>query len=193
MQRPENLVWIDLEMTGLDPARHVILEIACLVTNADLEVLEEGTVIAIQRTEAELVEMDDWNARTHTASGLLERVRGTSVVLSEAEQRVLAYVQRWVPEGASPLCGNSIHQDRRFLRREMPAFEAYLHYRNVDVSTIKEIVRRWYPTSRQAPPKQEMHSALEDVRESIAELRWYREHIFVPVDGEVAGERSRPN
>ena len=191
MQRPENLVWIDLEMTGLDSARHVILEIACLVTNADLEVLEEGPVIAIHRTEAELVEMDDWNVRTHTASGLLERVRGASVVLSEAEQRVLAYVQRWVSEGASPLCGNSIHQDRRFLRSEMPAFEAYLHYRNVDVSTIKEIVRRWYPTSRQAPSKQEMHTALEDVRESIAELRWYREHIFVPVGEESAGEQSR--
>ena len=175
---PLNLVWLDLEMTGLEPDRHVIIEIASLVTNANLEILAEGPVFAIRRTEEQLSLMDAWNRGTHGASGLLTRIAEASVEIEEAERETLAFMRKWVQKGQSPLAGNSIAQDRRFLRREMPKVDAFLHYRNVDVSTIKELVRRWYPDVK-PPEKKQAHQALDDIRESVEELRWYREHVFL--------------
>ena len=176
---PLNLVWLDLEMTGLEPDRHVIIEIASLVTNANLDILAEGPVFAIRRTDEQLSLMDAWNRGTHGASGLLKRIAEESVEIEEAERETLAFVRKWVLKGQSPLAGNSIAQDRRFLRREMPKVDEYLHYRNVDVSTVKELIRRWYPELK--PPEQKQaHQALDDIRESVEELRWYREHVFVP-------------
>ncbi|MFA7250218.1 MAG: oligoribonuclease [Dehalococcoidia bacterium] len=177
---PLNLVWLDLEMTGLEPDRHVIIEIASLVTDANLEVLAEGPVLAIRRTEDELALMDAWNRGTHGASGLIQRIADEGVTIEDAERQTLAFIRKWVRKGQSPLAGNSIAQDRRFLRREMPKVEAYLHYRNVDVSTIKELVRRWYPGGPTPPEKKQAHKALDDIRESVEELRWYREHLFLP-------------
>lgn len=177
---PNRLVWIDLEMTGLEPDRHVIIEIASLVTDGELNVLEEGPNLAIRRTEEQLALMDAWNVATHTGSGLVERIRTAGVDIEEAERQTLAFVRRWVAKGTSPLAGNTIAQDRRFLRREMPKLEAYLHYRHVDVSTIKELVRRWYPHAPQPPEKKQAHRALDDIHESVEELRWYRQHFFVP-------------
>lgn len=174
-----NLIWMDLEMTGLIPGRDVITEIATLVTNPDLEIIAEGPAVAIKRTEAEIALMDDWNVKTHTASGLIERIRNSSIEIAEAQAETLAFVERWTPPGKSPLCGNTIPHDRRFLRVEMPELEAHFHYRSIDVSTIKELVTRWYSRKVQAPRKQGAHQALDDIRESIEELRWYREHIFV--------------
>ena len=177
---PLNLVWMDLEMTGLDPERHVIIEVATLITDADLKVLAEGPTLAIRRAPEQLALMDSWNVKTHTASGLLARIEASEVDIVEAERQTLAFVRKWVPRGASPLAGNSIGQDRRFLRREMPKLEAYLHYRNVDVSTIKELARRWYPGGPTPPEKKQAHQALDDIRESLEELRWYRANLFVP-------------
>ena len=175
-----NLVWLDLEMTGLEPDRHVIIEIASLVTDAHLEILAAGPVFAIRRPAAELALMDAWNVGTHGASGLLKRIAEDSVDIAEAERETLAFMRKWVVKGQSPLAGNAIAQDRRFLRREMPKVDAFLHYRNVDVSTIKELVRRWYPNGPTPPEKKQAHQALDDIRESVAELRWYREHVFLP-------------
>ena len=177
---PLNLVWLDLEMTGLEPERHVIIEIASLVTNANLEILAEGPVFAIARTAEQLALMDSWNIGTHGASGLLKRITEDSVPIEVAERETLAFIRKWVAKGQSPLAGNSIAQDRRFLRREMPKVDAFLHYRNVDVSTIKELVRRWYPDGPKPPEKKQAHQALDDIRESVDELRWYREHVFLP-------------
>lgn len=176
---PTNLAWIDLEMTGLDPERNVIIEIASLVTDRDLNILAEGPCLAIARSDEELALMDSWNVKMHTASGLVQRMRDEGVTVAEAERQTLLFLRRWLAKGASPLAGNSIGQDRRFLRREMPKIEAYLHYRSVDVSTMKELVRRWYPTLPPAEKKQ-AHQALEDIRESVNELRYYRTHIFRP-------------
>lgn len=172
------LVWIDMEMTGLDPDRHVTLEIATLITDADLEVVAEGPVIAVKRSDDEMARIDDWSLRTHTDSGLLARVQESTIGIEEAERLTLDFVREWVKEKKAPLCGNSVHQDRLFLRAEMRTLEAYLNYRIVDVSTIKELVKRWYPD---LPPhrKRRAHLALDDIRESIEELRYYREHIFV--------------
>jgi oligoribonuclease len=178
-----NLIWMDLEMTGLVPGRDVIIEIATLVTNPDLEILAEGPALAIRRSEDELALMDEWNVETHTASGLVERIRASEVDIAAAQEQTLAFVREWTPPGTSPLCGNTIPHDRRFLRIEMPELEAHFHYRSIDVSTVKELVTRWYPRKLQAPPKQGAHQALGDIRESIEELRWYREHVFVPVPG----------
>ncbi len=175
---PKRLVWVDLEMTGLEPDQHVIIEIASLVTDGDLNVLAEGPNLAIRRTEDDLAKMDAWNVATHTKSGLVERIRASEVDVAEAERQTLAFVRRWVAKGMSPLAGNSIGQDRRFLRREMPKLDAYLHYRSVDVSTIKELARRWYPTGPTPPEKRQAHRALDDIKESVEELRWYRAHYF---------------
>lgn len=188
---PGRLVWIDLEMTGLEPERHVIIEIASLVTDGDLNVLAEGPNLAIARTDDELGEMDAWNVATHTRSGLVERIRHEGVTIEEAEQQTLAFVRRWVAKGMSPLAGNSIAQDRRFLRREMPKLDAYLHYRNVDVSTIKEMAKRWYRVGPKPPEKKQAHQALGDILESVAELRWYREHYFRTTE-DVAAEAPAP-
>ena len=175
---PRRLVWLDLEMTGLDPERHVIIEIATLVTDGDLNIVAEGPNLAIRRPDEDLALMDAWNVATHTKSGLVDRIKASEVDIAEAERQTLAFVRRWVTRGMAPLAGNSIGQDRRFLVREMPKFEAYLHYRNVDVSTIKELTRRWYPVGPTTPEKRQAHQALEDIRESIEELRWYRERYF---------------
>ena len=177
---PLNLVWMDLEMTGLDPERHVIIEVATLVTDANLEVLAEGPTFAIQRTPEQLALMDAWNVKTHSESGLLARIAASDVDAAEAERQTLAFIRKWVSKGTSPLAGNSIAQDRRFLRREMPKLEAYLHYRNVDVSTVKEMVRRWYRHGPTPPEKRQAHQALDDIRASLEELRWYRANLFVP-------------
>ncbi|MBM3139209.1 MAG: oligoribonuclease [Chloroflexi bacterium] len=178
MRDPNRLAWIDLEMTGLDPDHHVIIEVASLVTDAYLRVLAEGPVIAVHRSAAELAAMNEWNVSTHTASGLVERVRASTIDAREAERLTLGFLDQWLPRGVSPLCGNSIAQDRRFLRREMPELEAFFHYRQIDVSTVKELVHRWYPERYQPPQKRELHRAIDDVRESVNELRWYRDRVF---------------
>lgn len=175
---PDNLIWIDLEMTGLDPDRDTILEIATVVTDSRLEVVAEGPVIAIHHDEPVLERMDEWNRRQHGGSGLLARVRESGVDMAEAERRTLEFLRAHVPEGASPMCGNSICQDRRFLARWMPRLEAYFHYRNLDVSTLKELARRWAPAVAEAVKKDSTHLALDDIRESIRELRHYRDRFL---------------
>ena len=178
MQSADNLVWIDLEMTGLDPDTNTIIEIATIVTDPQLEVLAEGPCLAVHQSDAVLDRMDDWCKRTHGASGLVDRIKSSTVDLAEAERLTMEFIRAWVPQGKSPLCGNSIGHDRRFLRRYMPEVDAWLHYRVIDVSTIKELARRWYPGAT-PPPKKGNHLALDDIRESIEELRWYRSSLFV--------------
>ena len=173
-----NLIWIDLEMTGLDPQLDQIIEIATVVTDAELNELAEGPVIAIHQPDAVLAGMDEWNTRQHGGSGLSARVRTSSVDLAGAEQRTLMLLEQWVPKGVSPMCGNSICQDRRFMARLMPTLEAFFHYLNLDVSTVKELARRWAPTVYQGFNKDSSHLALDDIRDSIAELRHYREHFL---------------
>jgi oligoribonuclease len=174
---PENLIWIDLEMTGLDPDNDRIIEIATVVTDKQLNEIAEGPVLAIHQPEAVLEKMDEWNQRTHGESGLLERVRESRVTTVEAEQQTLAFLREHVPERASPMCGNSICQDRRFLHRLMPDLERYFHYRHLDVSTLKELASRWAPGVAAGVTKESRHLALDDVRDSIEELRYYRRHM----------------
>jgi len=176
--KKSNLIWIDLEMTGLDPDNDVIIEIATIVTDAHLNVLAEGPVMAVHQTDETLARMDEWCVRTHGQSGLTERVRQSSIDEAGAEQRTLDFLAQWVDNRASPMCGNSICQDRRFLYRYMPKLEAFFHYRNLDVSTVKELARRWKPEILDSMKKQGTHLALDDIRESIAELKHYREHFF---------------
>ena len=173
-----NLVWIDCEMTGLQPETDRLLEIAVVVTNADLSVRVHGPVLAIHQSDALLNGMDAWNKGTHGRSGLIERVKASAVTEAEAEQAVLDFLGRYVPKGKVPLCGNSIGQDRRFLVRYMPRLEAFLHYRNVDVSTLKELARRWKPEASSSFKKAQKHTALADVLESIDELQHYRTHLL---------------
>ena len=172
--RAENLVWIDLEMTGLDPDRDRIIEIATIVTNSELDVVAEGPVIAIHQADAVLDAMDDWNRNTHGASGLIDRVRRSRSTTAEAEQQTLAFLEVHADPGTSPMCGNSICQDRRFLAREMPALEAFFHYRNLDVSTMKILAGMWAPEVLAGVVKSSEHLALADIRDSIAELKHYR-------------------
>ncbi|GAB3535425.1 oligoribonuclease [Photobacterium proteolyticum] len=174
----QNLIWIDLEMTGLDPETHQIIEIATIVTDAQLNILAEGPVLAIHQPEAELAKMDEWCTTTHTNSGLVERIRQSNITEEEAVRQTIAFLEQWVPKGASPICGNSIGQDRRFLYKHMPELEQYFHYRYLDVSTLKELTRRWKPELLNGFSKKGSHLALDDIRDSIAELRYYREHIF---------------
>ena len=174
----QNLVWIDMEMTGLDPEENVVLEIATIVTDKDLNVLAEGPVIAIHQSDEELAKMDDWNVNTHTKSGLVARVKASQHDEAKAVAETLDFIRQWVPERTSPLCGNSIGQDRRFMVKHMADLEAFFHYRNVDVSTIKELVRRWQPELLDQFKKSGTHQALDDIRESIAELQFYRSHVF---------------
>ncbi len=174
----QNLIWLDLEMTGLDPFRDRILEVATVVTDQELKILAEGPVIAIHQPEDVLAGMDEWNRSHHGASGLLERVRTTDVDEAAAEERTLAFLADHVPARSSPLCGNSICQDRRFLARFMPRLEAYCHYRNLDVSTLKILAQRWAPEVASDFKKSSKHLALDDIRESIAELRHYRVYLL---------------
>ncbi|MBS0595504.1 MAG: oligoribonuclease [Rubrivivax sp.] len=169
-----NLIWIDLEMTGLNPETDRIIEVAVVVTDAQLERRIEGPVLAIHQSDAVLDAMDAWNKGTHGKSGLIERVRASAIDEAAAQAEVIAFLQRWVPKGKSPMCGNSICQDRRFLARTMPALEAYFHYRNLDVSTLKELARRWKPAALEGFKKVQAHTALADVHESIDELLHYR-------------------
>ena len=178
-----NLIWIDLEMTGLDTQRDTILELALVVTDADLKELAQGPVLAVRHPLSRLQAMDDWNTRHHTASGLWDRVLISQLSHAEAEAQALAFLEQWSAQGASPMCGNSICQDRRFLAREMPALERWFHYRNLDVSTLKELASRWAPDLLAGLHKENRHEALSDIRESIAELRYYRQHM-----GALAGQ-----
>jgi oligoribonuclease len=179
MPAADRLVWIDLEMTGLDPAQHHIIEIATLVTDASLEIIAEGPDLVIHQPEPALTAMNEWCTLHHTASGLVEKVRASTVSLAEAEARTLEIVQTCCAAGTAPLAGNSIHVDRFFLRHHMPKLEAHLHYRNVDVTSIKELTRRWLPkTFSRLPKKSDSHRALDDIRESIAELQFYRANVF---------------
>lgn len=187
----DNLVWVDMEMTGLNPDTDRIIEVAVVVTDAQLTVRVEGPVLAIHQSDAVLAGMDAWNQNTHGKSGLTERVRASTVDEAQASQAIIAFLKRYVSAGKSPMCGNTICQDRRFMARSMPELEAYFHYRNLDVSTLKELARRWRPELVSAFKKQQAHTALADIQESIDELRHYREHFLrVPVAGvdpEVAG------
>ncbi len=177
-QDSRNLIWIDLEMTGLEPDRDYIIEIATVVTDKDLNILAEGPVIAIHQEESVLAEMDDWNQKHHGQSGLIERVKSSQIKEIEAENMTLEFLRRWLPENKSPMCGNSICQDRRFLYRFMPNLEAYFHYRNLDVSTLKELAARWAPDIYNGFQKTGAHKALDDIIESIEELRYYRENFI---------------
>ncbi len=178
MQNKDNLIWIDLEMTGLDTNNDLIIEIATIVTDAQLNVLAEGPVMAIHQSDEILNGMDEWNTNQHGKSGLTKRVRESAVNEAAAEAKTIEFLKQWVPERASPMCGNSICQDRRFLHRCMPQLEAYFHYRNLDVSSLKELAQRWAPDVAKGFKKGDAHLAMEDIRDSIAELRYYREHLM---------------
>ena len=175
---PQNLIWIDLEMTELNPLKDRIIEIATLVTDKDLKILAEGPELVIHQPQAVLDGMDEWNRTHHGQSGLMARVVESSLKAQEAERETLDFLAQWVPQGASPICGNSICQDRRFLASGMPHLEAYFHYRNLDVSTLKELTSRWAPHLMAGFTKRGNHRALDDVRESIAELLYYRQHVL---------------
>ncbi len=171
----DNLIWIDLEMTGLDVDHDRIIEIATIVTDAELNILAEGPVLAIHQPDSVLAGMDAWNQAQHGGSGLVQRVRDSAIDEAQAEGETLEFLRQWVPEGASPMCGNSICQDRRFLHRSMPQLMRYFHYRHIDVSTLKELARRWMPSVAEGIQKQSSHLALDDIRDSINELRHYRQ------------------
>ena len=175
---PTNLIWIDLEMTGLVPERHRVIEIATLVTDQYLNALAEGPVIAIHQFDAELEAMDEWNTTQHGRSGLTRRVRESRIDEAEAQRLTVEFLRQWVPAGRSPMCGNSICQDRRFLARWMPELEKHFHYRNLDVSTLKELCHRWAPTIARGFNKESRHLAMDDVKDSIAEMRYYRENFL---------------
>lgn len=174
----DNLIWVDLEMTGLDPDTDTVIEIATIVTDAELNILAEGPVRAIQCEPLKLNAMDEWNQTHHSASGLLERVKNSEHTMRDAERDTIAFLENWVGPGKSPMCGNSICQDRRFMARTMSELERYFHYRNIDVSTVKELVRRWQPDIASSFRKKNTHLALDDIRESIIELQVYREKVF---------------
>jgi oligoribonuclease len=177
-QNANNLIWIDLEMTGLDTQNDLIIEIATIITDNHLNILEEGPVIAIHQANDILDNMDEWNTRQHNGSGLIKRVRESRYNEAKAEQETLEFVRKYVPEGKSPMCGNSICQDRRFLARCMPELEKYFHYRNLDVSTLKELARNWSPQVYNGFEKQSTNLALDDIRDSIRELIYYRENFI---------------
>lgn len=174
----QNLIWIDLEMTGLNPDADLIIEIATIVTDKDLQILAQGPVIAVHQSDEALAAMDDWNQKHHGQSGLIDRVKASKISAEEAEQQTIDFLKQWVPEKTSPMCGNTIGQDRRFLFRYMPKLEAYFHYRSIDVSTLKELAARWAPEVKAGFNKVSSHKALDDIIESIEELRYYREKFI---------------
>jgi oligoribonuclease len=177
-QDATSLIWIDMEMSGLDPDREKVLEVAIVITDAQLNTVAEAPVLVVYQPEPVLASMDTWNTSTHTKSGLVERVRASKLDEAEVERRMLEFLQEYVPPSTSPMCGNSVHQDRRFLSRHMPALEAYFLYRNLDVSTLKELARRWRPSLLAGIVKTGKHEALADIHESIGELKYYREHFL---------------
>jgi oligoribonuclease len=177
----QNLIWIDLEMTGLDPMRDRIIEIAVIVTDPHLRQRVAGPVIAVHQSDAVLDGMDAWNKGTHGKSGLIDRVKASTIDEAQAEATVIAFLKQYAPKNASPMCGNSICQDRRFLAKDMPALEAFFHYRNLDVSTLKELARRWKPEILAGFKKAQAHTALADIHESIDELIYYRQHLLAPI------------
>ncbi len=178
MQDANNLIWVDMEMTGLDPDHNVVIEIATIVTDSELNTLAEGPVIAVHQDDATLAAMDEWNTNHHTHSGLVERVRASLHNEQAATDLTLAFLAEWVPAGGSPMCGNSICQDRRFMARHMPGLESFFHYRNLDVSTLKILMQRWRPELEAGISKTGAHLALDDIRESIEEMRYYRDHFL---------------
>ena len=177
-QDPNSLIWIDMEMSGLNPEIDKVLEIAVVVTDSALNPVAEAPVLVVHQADALLGVMDDWNKSAHGKSGLIERVRASALTEAGAEEQMIGFLERFVPPAASPMCGNSVHQDRRFLVRYMPRLEAYFHYRNLDVSTLKELARRWKPDIIAGLTKHGKHEALADIYESIDELRYYREHFL---------------
>lgn len=180
----QNLIWIDLEMTGLDPENERIIEIATIVTDKDLNILAEGPVLAVHQSDELLAKMSDWCIKTHSANGLVDRVKASKLTERAAELQTIDFLKKWVPKGASPICGNSVAQDKRFLFKYMPELADYFHYRHLDVSTLKELARRWKPELLNGFEKKNTHLALDDIRESIAELAYYRDHFIKLNDGQ---------
>jgi len=178
MDKSLNLIWIDLEMTGLQPESDRIIEIATLVTDAELNLLAEGPTLAIKQSDAALGAMDEWNQSHHGASGLIERVKKSTIDENEATRQTIEFLMQYCAKNTSPMCGNSICQDRRFMANYMPELESYFHYRNLDVSSVKELVRRWKPELLNGLVKQGTHQAMEDIKDSVAELQYYREHFI---------------
>jgi oligoribonuclease len=177
-QDSQHLIWIDLEMTGLNPDTDLIIEIATIVTDKNLNIVAQGPVLALHQSDEALAAMDEWNQTHHGQSGLIDRVKASTINNAEAERLTIEFLKLWVPENSSPICGNSIGQDRRFLYRYMPKLEAYFHYRSIDVSTIKELAARWAPEVKDGFIKESTHQALDDIIESLEELRYYREHFI---------------
>jgi len=177
-QDPSNLIWIDMEMSGLDPDADKVLELAVIVTDSQLNSIAESPVLVVHQADAVLERMDDWNRSTHAKSGLVDKVKASTLSEAAAEAQMIAFLAQHVPSGISPMCGNSVHQDRRFLARHMPALEAYFLYRNLDVSTLKELAKRWKPAIMAGLTKHGKHEALADIQESIEELKYYREHFL---------------
>ncbi len=177
-QDSNNLIWIDLEMTGLDPDTDLIIEIATIVTDKNLNIIAEGPVLAVYQPDEAIAAMDDWNQKHHGQSGLIDRIKASTVDDAEAERQSIEFLEQWVPANTSPICGNSICQDRRFLYRYMPKLEDYFHYRNLDVSTLKELANRWAPELQKGFKKKAVHKALDDIIESIEEMKYYREHFI---------------
>ena len=183
-RKNDRLVWVDMEMSGLQPETDRILEIAMIVTDGDLNIVAEGPVLVIHQEDAVLDRMDAWNKGTHGKSGLIDKVKASTLTEAEVEAECLAFLKQHVKSSISPMCGNTIHQDRRFMNRYMPKLEAYFHYRNIDVSTIKELCKRWQPEIAKGFSKQQAHTALADIIESVEELRYYREKLFIPTIGD---------
>lgn len=183
-RKNDRLVWVDMEMSGLFPETDRILEIAMIVTDGDLNIVAEGPVLVVHQEDAVLDRMDAWNKGTHSKSGLIDKVKASTLTEAEVEVECLAFLKQHVKSSISPMCGNTIHQDRRFMNRYMPKLEAYFHYRNIDVSTIKELCKRWQPEVAKGFSKQQAHTALADIIESVEELRYYREKLFIPTIGD---------
>jgi oligoribonuclease len=183
-RKNDRLVWVDMEMSGLLPETDRILEIAMIVTDGDLNIIAEGPVLVVHQEDAVLDRMDAWNKGTHGKSGLIDKVKASTLSEADVEAECLAFLKQHVKSSISPMCGNTIHQDRRFMNRYMPKLEAYFHYRNIDVSTIKELCKRWQPEVAKGFSKQQAHTALADIIESVEELRYYREKLFIPTVGD---------